>query len=375
MNNFPKKLHELKQEKHAKLDLIKNIEEPIEERGTKMTSTEQNLIERYKSDLSTLDELIKIREEHEERAKLNGKIIPMGGRKTQTEEFRNMLDECINSNERKTFEYKSEFRSDPLQTSDDPDILNKTVAPISLMGNPYENMLRGLGIKFYEGLNSQLVLPILPEVMAKFVNEGQDASTADMATASTVLSAKRVSHTQTISKETIVQTNDVLKGVLDNLVLGIWKSIAFRFFDNLDASAATQIGTPVGPVSFINITNLEASLGNVALTNPKYVMKPETKAFLKRTRKFEGSTEAIWEDDKVNEYAAFATPAVNDERIIFGDFSKGAIGQWGPASIEVIIDPYTKAVKGEIVLTAVGLFECGVVNKLGFAIIADASTF
>jgi HK97 family phage major capsid protein len=100
-------------------------------------------------------------------------------------------------------------------------------------------------------------------------------------------------------------------------------------------------------------------------------MDPVTKAFCKKTTKLENAQNSIWEKDVVNEYPAFSSRFVNTDKIYFGEFSNSAIIQNG--DIVLIWDELTKAKEGQIVITAIGMFDCGVSNPRAFVII-DAST-
>lgn len=303
------------------------------------------------------------------------KISNMNEKTTlETPSFRAWVAQVDAGETKAPFKLQISERAETLYTTTNTNVINKGVANIDVMYSPAEQLLKGLGVKFYTNLSGNLVLPRMTEDTATYADEGADASSANMAPTSLTMSAHRVTHTQTISREFLSQTNeDIFNEILNNLKCGIWNAVANRFFDDLEVDASTQISNSQGTITLGDLVNLEASLGAKDLYRPSYVMQPQTKAYLKKTAGLPNQ-EAIWSGDKVNEYPAFATPSANTERVYFGDWTKTAIGVWGNG-IEIIVDPLTQAKQGQIVLTAYGLFDSAVINKEAFSILSDASTY
>jgi HK97 family phage major capsid protein len=368
-----KKITDLQIKRNSKLQLMKKIvsDALYEERAR--TTLEENQYNDLNQEVNIIDRELANLKAEEELNMRTGTSVNVS-KTNQVESFRTWLSESLSGNSKKS--YLLEMRADPWLSTTDTGIINKSVAAVDLMVGPYQQLFNDLGVKMYTKVNGQLILPRLTEVMATFPGEDASALTANMATQSLTINPLRATHYQTISRETIADTNpDVLQSIINNLQFGIWKAVAYRFFDDLDTACATQFNADQSAaVSFTNIVNLEASLGNFTLVNPKYVMQPQTKAYLKRITKLTNAQNTIWELDKVNEYTAIASPAVNYERIILGDFSKSVLAQFGDG-IEVIVDPFSKSTKGEIVLTAIGMFGSGVHNPNAFSIMGDASTY
>ena len=187
-----------------------------------------------------------------------------------------------------------------------------------------------------------------------------------------VLAARRISHSQSISKETLAQTNPAIyNGIVQNLYNGIWNAITYDVFDTIGTDAATQKTTFGGTtLDYAKIVQMEASIGGLNIGQGAYVTTPAVKAFLKKTAGLTNQA-AIWTNDEVNGYPAYGVPACNSAEIVFGDFSRSAVGTWG--DIELIVDPYTKAKEGLIVITAVALADTGVTNKRAYCILTNAS--
>jgi len=281
--------------------------------------------------------------------------------------FRDWLKEAVDSGR------SASLRADPIITSTDTDIVEKTVfGGIDVLTSPAEAFLRQLGVQFFSGLNGQFVVPAMAQSTGKFVAENQDASSASLSTTSLTLTPRRVSHSQAISKETLVQTSPgIYNGIIQNLVNGVWNCVTNDVFDQVLADCpSTNENSKTTYVTWTNLVDMEASLGDYMLTSPAYVVTPATRAYLSTTAKMTNQG-PIYDAGKINSYPAYAVPAQNTSVITFADWNKVCVGQWG--GLEIIVDPYTDAKKGLINLTIVGMFDSGVYNTLGVLNLYDPS--
>lgn len=265
------------------------------------------------------------------------------------------------------------FRVEPMLSTSNTAVINKTVAnSLDILTSPGEAFLRTLGVTFYPGLTGNFVVPAMAQDTAAFPGEATDGADASMNVETLTLAARRVTHAQSIAKETLAQTNPAIySGIVQNLVNGIWNAITNDVFDTLQTDAATQVvGVTAAGLAYGDLVNMEASIGGLNIGAGAYVTTPAVKGYLKqKTESTYG--DAIWMDNEVNGYPAFGVPAANANKVYFGDFSRMAIGQWD--GVEIIVDPYTKAKAGEIVLTAVALTDTGCTNKRALCFTADVS--
>ena len=372
-----KEINDLKAKANDILDEMREIVEKSIDEGRTKTPKEKIQYNELDRELKEVQNKIKKAEEREKlnQLALEGNDYEFANtsfNKGTKSYFRNFLNETLESGREQ--KYNLSLRADPILTTTDSDMINKTVEATDVLYSPTEELLKVLGVKMYNNVNGNLVLPRLTQDTATWPGEDASAASADMAPDSNTLSATRVTHYQSITREALAQTNpELINTIIDNLYNGIWNAVAAKLFDEIDTDCASQLCDTSGTVSFSDIVNLEASLGSYNLKYPAYVMKPETKAYLKKTAALTNQ-EAIWKENKVNEYKAFATPYSNTERIYFGDWDKTVVASFGPG-IEIIVDPYSDAKRGLITITAIGLFDCGVANKNAFSIISDASTF
>jgi len=283
-------------------------------------------------------------------------------------QFRDFLKEAIEG------KGPLSFRADPIITTSDTAMINKTVANgIDVLTSPGEAFLRELGVTFYEGLNGNFIVPSMAEDLATFPGEDASAVSADMLPASLTLAARRLTHTQSITRETLAQTNPgIYASIVQNLVDGLGNALVKDVMATVISDAATQVKVTSTTATNADVVNMEASLGGLSIGAAKYVTTPSGKALFKRTIAL-GTTAGpgIWtSDNTMNGYAAFGCPQLAASRTVFGDWSKEVVGKWG--NYEVIVDPYSNAKQGRINLTIVALVDTGNANKRAFAIL-DAS--
>ena len=284
--------------------------------------------------------------------------------------FMDWLKSAVDGKGGSTFE----LRADPIITTTNTGLINKQVMDgVDILTSPGEAFLREIGITFFPGLNGNLVLPYMAEDTAAFVAEDASAASANMAPGSLTLAARRVTHTQAISRETLAQTNPgIYQAILQNLVNGLWNAVANDVFDTLETDAATQISAfGGGPVTYSDLVQMEASLGGLNIGPAAYVTTPSVKAYLKKTA-YLSDEGAIWQNNEVNGYPAYGVPHANTDKIYFGGFSRCAVGTWGNG-VEIVVDPFSNAKKGLINLTAIMLADTGCFNPSAFAIMSDAS--
>jgi hypothetical protein len=293
--------------------------------------------------------------------------------------FRDFLKDAVENGKLAT------YRADPILTSTDSAIVEKVVFPgVDILTSPTEAALRKLGVTFFgPDLKGTLVVPSMAEDTGAFYVEwGSDytvdasAASANMATSSLTLTPRRVSHSQAISKETLLQaTPGLYNSIVQNLLNGVWNAVTVDFFKQVKADCASandHLITGYGPDTAIYtaLVGLEASMGGKVLTSPAYVITPTTRAKYSTSAKMTNQG-PIFENDKINSYPAFSLGAQEASKVTFADWSKTALAQFGP--VEIIVDPYTDAKKGLINLTMVGMFDSGLINYRGIASFVDPS--
>jgi HK97 family phage major capsid protein len=375
-----KRINDLTVKKNAKLNEMKELVEQVVAENRSKDEDETKRYDALDKEVKSIESQIKELENLEELNKKTGAPVEVRSEESQpiSYQFRDWLRDAVHKNITSSFNGLAEYRADPILTSTDTAVITKTVAgKVDILTSPAEAFLRDLGVTFYSGLVGNFIVPSMAQDTATFVGEDVSALSADMATSSLTLAARRVSHTQMISRETLAQTNPgIYASILQNLVNGVWNAVTNDVFDTLDSDGASAVQDPSsnGSLNYAQFVQQEASLGglNVNPGSTAYVTTPSVKAFAKKTIAL-GTTAgpAIWVDNEINGYRAFGVPAANTNRVYFGDFSRECVGQWG--GLEVIVDPYSGARQGEIKLTMIGLFDSGCYNPRAFCIYKNVS--
>lgn len=363
-----KKLYELKQER---INVISKMEKLT--LSDSLTAAEKRSWEELNKEIDKIDSEIRTAEFQE---RINKEAIRTGNVEMfSTRELKSFRDWAHSISEGKdTPPFKIEFRVNPMLSTSNSNILNKTVDAPSMMIAPNETALRDLGITFIDS-NGEVILPSINAHTAAFIAEAVCGGDASLNISNNKLSARRITASQIVSREFLAQTNeDLYRGLLNNLLNSIWSGISTDVFDTLDTDAATQLKSLGTTPTYSDLTLLEASLGGVIMEKPAYVCDPVTMAYLKSTQKFTDCCDTLAQDGQINGYKAVALPWANTEKIYFGDWSKYVVSTFG-GGIEVIVDPYSFAKCGEIQMTAVLLADSGVWDKNAFAILSDVSTF
>lgn len=114
---------------------------------------------------------------------------------------------------------------------------------------------------------------------------------------------------------------------------------------------------------YANIVAMQTALANANALKGSlaYVGTPAIRGLLKQTPKMANTiAEPIWKGDMCDDFPGYAStnlptnlgagspPA--DHAFLFGDWSQVVLGEWG--AVEIIVDPYTAANKGEYVVNA-----------------------
>jgi len=378
-----KRIDDLKQKRYEKLDEMKTIVEQVISENRSKDEDESKRYSKLEKEVETIDAQIKEFESLEEINKRTGAPV-VKKEESKTDPFAVRFRDLVQESHRlgKTSSIFLEERANPIITSTDTGIIEKIVNPagIDVMLSPGEAFLRNLGVTFFTGLTGNFTLPSMGESEAHFVNEAADGSTANMASASVTLAARRLTHSQAISSETLAQTNPgVYQTIVDNLVSGLWNKVVKDVFTQVKADAASQTFTkPVARVAhqfnLADALNMEASIGGLLMNKPAYVCNPTTKAYLKGTIALGTTAGApIWNANELNGIPAYSVPQISTDEMYLASWDKVAVGTWD--NISLIVDPFSLAASGQLKVTATMLVDSGVINKRGITFCTDCSTY
>ncbi|MBW1612414.1 MAG: phage major capsid protein [Deltaproteobacteria bacterium] len=258
-----------------------------------------------------------------------------------------------------------------------------------------------LGATYLTGLQGNVKFP--KGVDGSVAWEGENDANADAGGSfgSLSMSPKRVGGYALVSKQLILQSSHDIENYVRNMLIK-------KVVEAIEDKSITGDGTNDTPTGIINtsgigsvvggdngaapdwadIINLEkeVAVDNADIGSLAYLTNPKVRAKLKTTALDSGSGLFVWGNDRsypLNGYAAGVTTLVPSNltkgtssevcsAIIFGNFADLLIGQWG--GMEVLLDPYTKALNYQYQLIINVLADIGVRNAESFSAMLDALT-
>ena len=110
-------------------------------------------------------------------------------------------------------------------------------------------------------------------------------------------------------------------------------------------------------VDYADVLQLEASIGDLNVGSVSFVAPTAVKAYFKQKPEYGTDRAPVWVGNEANGYPAYGTSYAATNRIYFGDFSRNAVAQFG--EIDIIVDIFSDAAAGNIIVTATGLFDSG----------------
>ena len=110
--------------------------------------------------------------------------------------------------------------------------------------------------------------------------------------------------------------------------------------------------------------------GNALFDSSGYVTTPAVAGLLKQRVKFSSTASPIWEgkllEGTVDGYRAMASNQVPSANILFGDFSKVVLAEWGVLEVEV--NPYANFAAGIVGVRAMYSIDVGVRYAAAFSL-------
>lgn len=221
-------------------------------------------------------------------------------------------------------------------------------------------VLERAGAKFYNGLVGNAKIPVMSQIVFGFKDENASADVVTPTMAKVELSPKRLTGKINISKMLLNQTSE-------DLELWIRREIALavaQAFEKAVLGYGTSphngimynaTGVAEASLTYDTILGMAASLYG-ANYRPTFVVDPGAARVLKQKTRVAYSPYAIMSDGRVDDEQTFITNSLiaaasgATGAIACADFTRLHIGTWGDL-LDIVVDPYTAAANGEIVLT------------------------
>lgn len=241
-----------------------------------------------------------------------------------------------------------------------------------------KNVLVAAGAKFITGLVGDVQVPSMSAGNVTWEGETASAKDGGQTFTAVKLSPKRLTAYVDISKQFLVQDSKSAEALIRQDIIN---AINSKLEATILGSAAGTTTQPAGIfngvskttiASFKDVCDLEAKIEDANVIGEcKYVMSNKAKAALRNMAKSAKSTELVMEGGAIDGTEVLNTSNVEEQNVVYGDFSNLAIGQWG--SIDLLVDPYTKAADGQVRLVVNAFFDAKVLRDGAFAYGTTAS--
>lgn len=234
-----------------------------------------------------------------------------------------------------------------------------------------KNVLVQAGAKFMSGLVGDIQVPTMSAGSVTWEGETATAKESEYTFSSVKLSPKRLTAYVDISKQFIVQDSKGAEAMIRaDIVKALNAKLEATILGDL-AGTTTQPGgifadaTLDTVTSYQDICDLECKLEDAnVFSDMKYIMSNKAKAALRGMAKSEHN-QYVLEGTTVDGTPYLNTSHIEGKKVVYGDFSNLAIGQWG--AIDIVVDPYTKAADGMIRIVINSYWDAKVLRPEAFA--------
>lgn len=235
-----------------------------------------------------------------------------------------------------------------------------------------KNVLVAAGAKFITGLVGDVQVPSMSAGNVYWEGETASAKDGGETFSAVKLSPKRLTAYVDISKQFLVQDSKSAEALIRQDIINAINSKLEATILGSAAGTGTQPAgifngaTKVKIASFKDVCDMEAKIEDANVIGEcKYVMSNKAKAALRNMAKSAKSTELVMEGGAIDGTEVLNTSNVEEQNVVYGDFTNLAIGQWG--SIDLLVDPYTKAGDGQVRLVVNAYFDAKVLRNGAFA--------
>ena len=241
-----------------------------------------------------------------------------------------------------------------------------------------KNVLVAAGAKFITGLVGDVQVPSMSAGNVYWEGETASAKDGGEAFSAVKLSPKRLTAYVDISKQFLVQDSKSAEALIrQDIINAINSKLEATILGSAAGTGAQPAGmfngaSKVKIASFKDVCDMEAKIEDANVIGEcKYVVSNKAKAALRNMAKSAKSTELVMEGGAIDGTEVLNTSNVEEQNVVYGDFSNLAIGQWG--SIDLLVDPYTKAGDGQVRLVVNAYFDAKVLRNGAFAFGTTAS--
>lgn len=229
-------------------------------------------------------------------------------------------------------------------------------------------VLAKAGARFMTGLKNDLKIPVMTGSEAQWESE-REQNTGDSAAAfsSVTLKPKRISVVLPVSKQFLIQSSDSAEAILKENIMNaiaekLQKTILSSNITDPKAPKGIFAATPEAGKTYAALCTLESKVDDKNMgENRVYVASNKAKAAFRQLTKGTNSNVMVYDKGEIDGTPCLSTSSVIDNGFLYGDFSQLYIGQFG--ATEIIVDGYTRAAFGEVLLTVNAYFDAALARE------------
>lgn len=228
-----------------------------------------------------------------------------------------------------------------------------------------QNLIEDLGVKYLTGLSSNFAYPLINGETSEWVAETEQGNVTNTVFEGLHLSPRRLLSYVEYSNEIVLNPNtDVAGAVEEDLINSVWDKVQTtmlnEIFDNTNATTMTDVDS---------IIAFELAASQQKINNGVYLVSPIAASKLKKV--MNGNT-PIYQNGMIHGFRVIETPSLEGEKVIFADFSKLLLGQWG--GLDITCDNVTAQNRGVIRLIINSWWNWGKIDPNAFAFATTATT-
>ena len=243
--------------------------------------------------------------------------------------------------------------------------ITKEVSSLDIMGK--EPVWKKLGVDYLPNCQGTFTLPFDVPLTAEELKEIAAVTPVDFDLQGNLVSAKRFSIQRKFSVETLANANpENIDALLADMYKGVDRKLSEKVFAIAEAGA-TEIKevTAVGEDSFDSLSGTIDTENEISFLMARSLFYSNKNAKLDagsglHVMKKEGEFGKTWEGDNV----FFSTLFPTANKVVAGDMKKILVADYNKT--EVIVDPYTLAGKGQVIITVIGLYGVALRNPNAF---------
>ena len=216
-------------------------------------------------------------------------------------------------------------------------------------------LMEELGVKLITDAQANVKYPLIDGNNSQWVEEGESIECTTQFLGLNLRPRRMVSLVGYSSELILLSDSDLEKEIENDLIESVFARVQDTIFNDIfDAENATTL------TSFDDVVNFELSAGQKKIHNGVYLVSPQAAANLK---KMMHGNFPVMLNNMINGYRVVETPSLEGDKIIFGDFSKLLLVQFGKG-LDITLNEITKAPNVELTINS--YWAWGMMDENGF---------